>query len=79
LFIRNFFREKGSTIGCERMKLRQLFYYILVAVLLIVFIIFAAQNFYLWVAASVVGFALLLVYERLRSPKRDDSEAKDSQ
>jgi apolipoprotein N-acyltransferase len=59
-------------------KLRQLFYYILVAVLLILFIIFAAQNFYLWVAASVVGFALLLVYERLRQPKKEDAEAEDS-
>jgi hypothetical protein len=60
----------------KNVKLRQLFYYILVAVLLVLFIILVAQHFYLWIVASVVGFVLLLVYERLRSPKTDDSEAK---
>jgi len=62
----------------QGVKLRLLLFYALAVVLLTLFIILVAQHFYLWVAASVVGFALLLVYERLRSPKRDDSEAKDS-
>ncbi len=63
----------------KNVSLRLVFYYILVAVLLAIFIILVAQHFYLWVVASVVGFALLLVYERLRPAKTDDTENEDSQ
>jgi uncharacterized membrane protein len=60
-------------------KLQLILFYAVALVLLVVFIVLVAQHFYWWVVASFVGFGLLLVYERLRQPKKEDAEAEDSQ
>jgi hypothetical protein len=60
-------------------KPRLLLFYAVAVVLLVIFIFLVAQHFYWWVAASFVGFGLLLVYERLRQPKTEDAEAEESQ
>ena len=60
-------------------KLRLLLFYAVAVILLAVFIVLVAQHFYWWVVASFVGFGLLLVYERLREPKKEEAETEESQ
>jgi len=45
----------------------------LVIALLAVFLFLVAQFFYWWIVASVIGFAVLLLYERWKTPKKQEN------
>ena len=60
-------------------KLRQTAYSILVVVLLVLFILLVARYFYWWVLISVLGFVLLVLYERWKAPEKRDADAGNLQ
>jgi multisubunit Na+/H+ antiporter MnhE subunit len=57
-------------------NIKQIASSILVAAVLVLFIFLVAHNFYWWIVASVVGLAVVLLYERWRTPVKEEAEGE---